>query len=42
MTLALAHMGGDAVEQRWLFWIAPIIAPLLARWLDRPVLREEP
>ncbi len=35
-------VGGAAVEQLWLFWLAPIVGALLAGWLHRRVLQSEP
>jgi aquaporin Z len=34
-------VGGDAVGQLWLFWVAPIVGALLAGWFYRQVLSEE-
>jgi aquaporin Z len=35
-------VGGAAVEQLWLFWLAPIVGALLAGWLYKRVLQSEP
>ena len=35
-------VGGAAVEQLWLFWLAPIAGALLAGWLYGRVLQSEP
>lgn len=35
-------VGGAAVEQLWLFWLAPIVGALLAGWLYGRVLQSEP
>jgi len=35
-------VGGAAVEQLWLFWLAPIVGGLLAGWLYKRVLQSEP
>jgi aquaporin Z len=37
-------VGGWAIQQLWLFWVAPIAGALLAGWLHKAVLeaREEP
>ena len=35
-------VGGAAVEQLWLFWLAPIVGALLAGWLNKRVLQSEP
>lgn len=34
-------VGGDAVGQLWLFWVAPIVGALLAGWFYRQVLSED-
>jgi aquaporin Z len=34
-------VGGDAVGQLWLFWLAPIIGALLAGWVYRSFLTHE-
>jgi aquaporin Z len=34
-------VGGDAVGQLWLFWVAPIVGALLAGWFYRHVLSDE-
>jgi aquaporin Z len=31
-------VGGDAVSQLWLFWLAPIVGALLAGWVQRQLL----
>lgn len=31
-------VGGDAVGQLWLFWLAPIVGALLAGWVQRQLL----
>lgn len=31
-------VGGDAVGQLWLFWLAPIVGALLAGWVQRNLL----
>jgi aquaporin Z len=33
-------VGGDAMGQLWLFWVAPIIGALLAGWVHRNLLEE--
>ena len=30
-------VGGWAIEQLWLFWVAPIVGALLAGWVSRAV-----
>jgi aquaporin Z len=34
-------VGGEAVGQLWLFWLAPIVGALLAGWVYRNVFSEE-
>jgi aquaporin Z len=34
-------VGGWAIEQLWLFWVAPIVGALLAGWLYKAVLQED-
>ena len=34
-------VGGWAVQQLWLFWIAPIVGALLAGWLYKAVLHDD-
>jgi len=34
-------VGGAAVGQLWLFWVAPIIGALLAGWVYRNLLTHE-
>jgi aquaporin Z len=31
-------VGGDAIGQLWLFWLAPIVGALLAGWVQRQLL----
>ena len=31
-------VGGDAISQLWLFWLAPIVGALLAGWVQRQLL----
>jgi aquaporin Z len=33
-------IGGDAIGQLWLFWVAPIVGALLAGWVYRNLLEE--
>ncbi|MBM5793706.1 MAG: aquaporin Z, partial [Cyanobacteria bacterium K_DeepCast_0m_m1_088] len=33
-------VGGEAVGQLWLFWLAPIVGALLAGWVYRNLLEE--
>ena len=35
-------VGGWALQQLWLFWVAPIAGALLAGWLHKAVLEAEP
>jgi aquaporin Z len=35
-------VGGDAVAQLWLFWLAPIAGALLAGWVQRQLLEGRP
>ena len=34
-------VGGWALQQLWLFWVAPIVGALVAGWFSRVVLHEE-
>lgn len=34
-------VGGWAVKQLWLFWVAPIVGAILAGWFHRTVLEDE-
>ena len=34
-------VGGEAIGQLWLFWLAPIVGALLAGWLYNLILNSE-
>jgi aquaporin Z len=34
-------VGGEAIGQLWLFWLAPILGALLAGWVYRHLLEGE-
>jgi aquaporin Z len=34
-------VGGDALGQLWLFWVAPIVGALIAGWVYRNLLTHE-
>jgi aquaporin Z len=35
-------VGGWALQQLWLFWLAPIVGALLAGWVYRGVFHDKP
>ncbi|MCP9880785.1 aquaporin, partial [Cyanobium sp. A1C-AMD] len=40
-TAVAAWVGGDAMGQLWLFWVAPIAGALLAGWVYRNVFSDQ-